>query len=173
MPEVIIIAGPNGAGKTTFASRYFLEEWSQREFVNADEIAREVARPGVAHQRVEMRAARAMLERIDELAGAGTDFMFETTLATLTYARKIARWRQSGYSVSLIYLRLPSVEASIGRVKARIEAGGHGIPEESIRRRFHKSLAYLESVYKSIVDEWYIWDSLDGDFALMQSWDGK
>jgi predicted ABC-type ATPase len=99
--------------------------------------------------------------------------MFETTLATLTYAQKISLWRGSRYSVSLIYLRLPSVEDSIARVRRRVEVGGHGIPEETIRRRFDKSLGYFESTYKSIVDEWYVWDSVDGGFALAKSWDER
>jgi predicted ABC-type ATPase len=72
--------------------------------------------------------------------------------------------------VSLIYLRLPSVETSIVRVARRVEAGGHGIPEETIRRRFDKSIAYFENTYKSIVDEWYIWDSREGAFVVAESW---
>jgi predicted ABC-type ATPase len=171
VPEVIIIAGPNGAGKTTFAIEYVLERRKHLDFVNADEIAREVMRTGLPQLRAETRAARNMLERIDSLVRSGTDFLFETTLATLTYAQKILVWRRSGYVISLIYLRLPSVEASIARVNRRIEAGGHGIPEKIIRRRFDKSAAYLDDIYKPIVNEWYIWDSLEGNFALAQSWD--
>jgi predicted ABC-type ATPase len=171
VPEVIIIAGPNGAGKTTFAIEYVLERRKHLSFVNADEIAREVIDTGSPQLRVETRAARKMLERIDSLVRSGTDFLFETTLATLTYARKIPVWRRSGYVISLIYLRLPSVEASIARVSRRIEAGGHGIPEKIIRRRFNKSAGYLDDIYKPIVDEWYVWDSLEGNFALAQSWD--
>ena len=110
-----------------------------------------------------------MLERIDELVAAGVGFMFETTLATLTYARKIPQWRWAGYAISLIYLRLPSVTVSVDRVRRRVEAGGHGIPEETIRRRFDKSSAYLENIYKSIVDKWYIWDSREGSFTLAES----
>ncbi len=171
MPEVIIIAGPNGAGKTTFASEYLPAERKRFAFVNADEIAREVVQQGLPRRQADIRAARIMLERIDDLVDANADFMFETTLATLTYARKIPLWRQSRYVVSLIYLRLPSVEASIDRVRRRVEAGGHDIPEPTIRRRFDKSIVRLESIYKSIVDRWYIWDSLEGDFALVESWD--
>ncbi len=47
-------------------------------------------------------------------------------------------------------------------------AGGHDIPENVIRRRFAKSLNYLETRYKPIVDEWCIWDSLEGQFALAE-----
>lgn len=168
MPESVIIAGPNGAGKTTFASEY-LSVRSHLYFVNADEIAREVIHCGLSQRQAEMRAGRIMLERIDQLVDAAADFAFETTLATLTYARKIPRWRRSGYVVSLVYLRLWSVEASIDRIRRRVEAGGHGIPEAIIRRRFDRSIACLENTYKTIVDEWYIWDSLEGIFALKES----
>jgi predicted ABC-type ATPase len=171
VPEAVIIAGPNGAGKTTFASEYLPATQQRLVFVNADEISRELRTHDPPHRQVDVRAARIMLERIDQCVAAGAGFMFETTLATLTYARKIPQWRRSGYTVSLIYLRLPTVAASVDRVQRRVEAGGHGIAEETIRRRFDKSSAYLESIYKSIVDKWYIWDSLEGSFRLAESRD--
>lgn len=114
-----------------------------------------------------------MIERIDDFAQTGVDFAFETTLATRTYARKIGLWQRRGYTVSLIYLRLPSIEASIARVRRRVEAGGHGIPEATLRRRFGKSGSYLEKVYKQLVDEWYVWDSLEGAFSLAEAWDRR
>jgi predicted ABC-type ATPase len=167
VPEVVIIAGPNGAGKTTFASEYRLTRQQPPVFVNADEIARELSGQNLSRGQIDMRSARIMLD----LASAGADFMFETTLATLTYAKKIGRWRAVGYSTSLIYLRLPSVEAAIARVKRRVEAGGHGIPEDIIRRRFKKSMNYFENVYKAIVHEWYVRESAEGAFVLAESWD--
>jgi hypothetical protein len=113
VPEVVIIAGPNGAGKTTFAREYMAGTQKHLVFVNADEIARELVYQGLTQEQLDLHAARNMLERIGDLADAGADFMFETTLATLTYAQKIPRWQRSGYSVSLIYLRLHSVEESL------------------------------------------------------------
>lgn len=102
MPQVVIIAGPNGAGKTTFASNYLVGPRAHFSFVNADEIAREVARHGALQRQADIRAGRMMLERIDNLVTARTDFAFETTLATLSYARKIRAWRRSGYIASLL-----------------------------------------------------------------------
>jgi predicted ABC-type ATPase len=166
VPTLIIIAGPNGAGKTTFAREYLLAEERLFEFVNADEIAGAVAIS-------DFEAARVMLRRIDELAEAGADFAIETTLANLTYAQKIPDWRRRGYLVSLVYLRLESVEDSVARVGKRVAAGGHGIPEDTIRRRFGRSMSYFENVYRPIVDEWYIWASQEGAFALINSWDGR
>jgi predicted ABC-type ATPase len=67
---------------------------------------------------------------------------------------------------------LPNVGTSIDRVRKRVAAGGHSVPEYVIRQRFTKSAAYLESHYKPVVDEWYIWDSLEGGFELAEAWDG-
>jgi predicted ABC-type ATPase len=168
VPNLIFIARPNGAGKTTFANEYLSTDERRFEFVNADEIARGLEE---AHVKApsDVLAARMMLERLDDLIKADANVVVETTLASLTYARKIPVWRQQGYLVTLVYLRLPSVEDSIARVRKRIKAGGHGIPENIIRRRFGKSLSYFESIYKQIVDEWYVWHNREGAFSLVET----
>lgn len=171
MQEIIIIAGPNGAGKTSFANEYLPAAREGLVFVNADEIARELDDPNLSKAQLDLRAGREMLSWINALADARTEFMFETTLASLSYARKIPGWQAQAYTVALIYLRLPSVELSIDRVRRRVAAGGHSVPEEIIRQRFAKSVDYLESLYKPLVDEWYIWDSLEGEFQLAEAWD--
>lgn len=118
-------------------------------FLNADEIARELASPTLSKVTLDLRAGREMLVRMDALAAARIEFMFETTLASLTYAQKIPIWQERGYSVALIYLRLPNVEASIARVDKRVAAGGHSIPETVIRKRFAKSLEYFEKALQA------------------------
>jgi hypothetical protein len=95
VPTAIIIAGPNGAGKTTFADRYLLIDERRFEFVNADEIARGSDARGIP-SRSDVAAGRLMLRRVDELVKANANFALETTLATLTYARKIPVWRKKG-----------------------------------------------------------------------------
>jgi predicted ABC-type ATPase len=132
VPTLIIIAGPNGAGKTTFAREYLADDERHFEFVNADEIARSLSQEGTEVSS-DVIAARMMLRRIGELVEAGADFAIETTLANLTYAQKIPTWRKLGYLVTLVYVRLNSVDESIARVRKRIAAGGHGIPEETLR----------------------------------------
>ncbi len=163
MPSLLIIAGPNGAGKTTFAREYLSAEERRLEFVNADEIARGLG----SHS--DFSAARIMLTRIDELVGAGADFVIETTLANLTYAQKIPLWKKQGYHISLIYIRLNSVDVSLARVRKRVEAGGHNIPASTLRRRFDRSQEYFATVYKPLVNSWYEWDSYEGGFSLRNS----
>jgi predicted ABC-type ATPase len=168
MPQIVIIAGPNGAGKTSFAKEYLSDE-IRFTFVNADEIARtSVLHAGVGGLS-DISAGRIMLDRVDSLVDAGADIVIETTLASLTYARKIPVWRARNYNVSLIYLRLGSPDESVARVRRRVAAGGHGIPEETIRRRFDKSARYFETLYKPIVNAWYVRESREGRFVRVDS----
>lgn len=56
MQEIIIIAGPNGAGKTSFANKHFDKPRAQLTYLNADEIARELAAAGSASLQIDVRA---------------------------------------------------------------------------------------------------------------------
>lgn len=171
MKEIIIIAGPNGAGKTSFANEYLPYEREGLLFLNADEIARELLNEGASPASIDVAAGREMIHRIDQVAASGAEFIFETTLATLIYQRRIRQWQRMDYWVSLIYLKLPSVEDAIRRVERRVAAGGHGIPEPVIRQRFMRSLDYLERLYKPIVNDWSVWNSLEGNFEVVEVWD--
>jgi predicted ABC-type ATPase len=166
MPEIIIVAGPNGAGKTSFARQHVDMGLRTFTFVNADEISRELSAKSQTQR--DLQATRLMLEQIDELAARRADFMIETTLAALTYIEKIGLWQRAGYHVSLIFLRLPSADHAVERVRRRVAAGGHAIPEETIRRRFTMGLDFLDKHYKQAVDAWYIVDSLEGSYDLAE-----
>lgn len=52
----------------------------------------------------------------------------------------------------------------------RVSQGGHGIPEDTLRRRFPLSLEYLETVYKPIVDRWQVYASSDEGLILLEEW---
>lgn len=156
MSTAVLLAGPNGAGKTTFIDRFVKRRAETFVFVNPDEVARHL--PGAGAER-DLQAGRLVLERLEALTAARADIVLETTLASRSHAVRIRAWKAAGYRVELIYLKLPSPEASIARVARRVARGGHGIPEESLRRRFPLSLEYLDTIYKPIVDAWEIWES--------------
>ena len=149
--RIIIISGPNGAGKTTFAREYLPNEGNTPTFINADLIA-----AGLDPFNVEaaaFRAGRMVLEMIEACVARGDNFAFETTLSGRGYARMIPLWQKLGYRVQLIFLRLPSPEAAIARVKQRVEMDGHNVPEEDIRRRFDAGWRNLEDTYRPLADE--------------------
>ena len=95
-----------------------------------------------------------------------SDIVLETTLSSRLYARRITQWRAAGYSVVLVYVGLPNVEASISRVAHRVRMGGHDVAESDLRHRFERSRANLE-IYKPLVDRWEVWESRDGTTSLV------
>ena len=159
LPEkrIIIIAGPNGAGKTTFARELLPNEADTLTFINADLIARGL--DPFQPERAAFRAGRMMLEMIDACVHRGENFAFETTLSGRGYARMIPRWQEQGYWVKLYYLTLPSPETAIERVRQRVAMGGHHVPDDIIRRRYHASWHNFESIYQDSVDDWEIWET--------------
>ena len=72
MKRIYIIAGCNGAGKTTASYTVLPEILKCDEFVNADEIARELNPENV--ERVAFEAGRMMLEQINERIRNGIGF---------------------------------------------------------------------------------------------------
>jgi predicted ABC-type ATPase len=164
--KIIIIAGPNGAGKTTFAREYLPNEAACPVFVNADLIAAGLA--PFAPETAAIKAARLMLREIRAHIEAKRSFAFETTLSGKTYATMIPGWRQLGYHITLIFLSLPDAEIAIARVAARVAAGGHNIPETTIRRRFKSGLNNFHQTYKGLVDSWALYDNSRGNPVLIE-----
>lgn len=165
MPTLVLLAGPNGAGKTTFINEFLRERAERFQFVNPDEVARSLRGSGPAR---DLAAGRLVLERLDQLFAERADVVLETTLATRSHAVRIRDWKAAGYRVELVYLRLPSADHSVARVAHRVARGGHGIPEDTLRRRFLLSLEYLETVYKPIVDRWQVYASSDEGLVLLE-----
>lgn len=99
--NLYIIAGCNGAGKTTASFTILPEIINCKEFVNADEIAKGLS--PFQPENVALEAGRIMLDRINYLIGANRSFAFETTLATKSYASKIKKAKEKGYTVSLLF----------------------------------------------------------------------
>ena len=152
-----IIAGPNGAGKTTFAKEFLPFEAQCINFVNADLIAEGLApfRP----ENAAIKAAKIMIQQIDECIRKEEPFAFETTLSGRRYIRKIKEMKAKGYDVVIYFLKLASVDLAIERVKMRVMQGGHNVPEKDIKRRFERSWNNFEHVYKPLVDAWVVFDT--------------
>lgn len=155
--KILIIAGPNGAGKTTFAREFLPAEAECPHFVNADLIAAGLS--PFAPELVAVRAGRIMLDQIHEHVRKGESFAFETTMSGRIYLQLIPSWQTQGYIVKLFFLQLPSSEMAVARVRQRVAAGGHNVPEEVIWRRFDAGLRNFEQLYKPLVDEWVLYDN--------------
>jgi predicted ABC-type ATPase len=164
--RILIIAGPNGAGKTTFARSFLLNEADVSIFINADLIAAGLS--PLQPESEAMQAGRLMLSMIDHHVQRGDSFAFETTLSGRGYSRMIPQWRELGYRVELHFLRLPTPEIAIARVMQRVTEGGHSVPPEVIRRRFHARWYNFENIYRDLVNHWAVWTTVGNRTILLE-----
>lgn len=152
-----ILAGPNGAGKTTFANEFLPVEAECLNFINADLIA--LGLSPFQPTKMALEAGRIMIKQIADCLSKNESFAFETTLSGKGYIKKINEWKKQGYEIIIYYLKIPSVEFAIERVRLRVARGGHNIPEKVIRRRFERSWANFNIFYKSLADSWIVFDT--------------
>jgi predicted ABC-type ATPase len=152
-----IIAGPNGAGKTTLANEFLPIEAECLNFINADLIAQGLS--PFQPDRAAIEAGRLMIHRMDECVRENESFAFETTFSGKGYVRKIKDWKSQGYEIVIYFLKLPSVDFAIERVRFRVTQGGHNIPEDIIRRRFDKSWKNFQETYRHLADSWTVFDT--------------
>jgi len=156
-PRCIVIAGPNGSGKTTFAREFLPIDAGVMHFVNADLIAAGLSplRPSDAA----VAAGRVFVAEIERLATAREDFAFETTLSGRTLLSRLRCWREAGYRLEMIFLRLSSPVVAIRRIATRVRQGGHDVPHDAVRRRFVRGWANFQSDYRPLMHAWAVYDN--------------
>jgi predicted ABC-type ATPase len=166
-PCCIIIAGPNGAGKTTFAREFLPKEAGVVHFVNADLIAAGLSPldPRLAR----LAAGRLVLAELHRLVRARASFAFETTMSGRTYLASLRAWKQLGYRIEIVFLRLDSSEVALRRIAARVRQGGHDVPPADVVRRLARGLA-LFPAYRVLADAWALYDNTGARPVLLEKY---
>jgi predicted ABC-type ATPase len=137
-PVLFVLAGVNGAGKSSIGGH--LLERSGLTWFNPDTFARELmAATGCDQETANARAWAESMRRLNAAIAQRRNHAFETTLGGKTIAAKIPRAKRT-HDVLLWFCGLSSPELHVARVKARVAAGGHPIPEERIRARYPRAL---------------------------------
>jgi predicted ABC-type ATPase len=140
-PVLFVLAGVNGAGKSSIGGH--LLRAAALPWFNADAFARELTAMSWCDQAAaNARAWAEGLRRLDEAITRRRHHAFETTLGGRTMAGRIVRAAAS-HDVLMWFCGLDSPERHIARVRARMAAGGHDIPEARIRERYPRALANL------------------------------
>lgn len=58
----------------------------------------------------------------------------------------IDRAHKNGFEVTLLYVALKNEKIAINRVHERVKKGGHGVPDEVVKKRYSQSNQNLPSV---------------------------
>lgn len=133
---MVLLAGPNGAGKSTLYETRVAPSL-KAPFINADLIQKtELGDPSM-HAAYE--AARMADERREHHLATGQSFATETVFSHPSKLELVDRARAAGFTVMLMHVGVARADLSVERVKARVEEGGHPVPEEKIRARYDRN----------------------------------
>jgi predicted ABC-type ATPase len=159
-PVFLIVAGPNGSGKSSSYRDTEIEQSGRTIWiVNPDVLTLRILEvEGLAL----LEANRAAVERIETWIEASMDVHksvgVETVLSTGKYRRLVAKAKDLGFAVWLIYVVLDTPERNVERVRLRVRKGGHDVPEDKIRTRYARSLAQFPW-FLDQADEAWIYDN--------------
>lgn len=146
-PEVVVFAGPNGSGKSTFTE--LLKP--PMDYINGDEIKKNLKCSDLEAAQLAERQREEHIEQMSE-------FCFETVLSTERNLRLLEKAKERGYFIRCYYILTADPAINIWRVKSRVEAGGHDVPEEKIIVRYDRALALIKDVVK-VCDVCHIYDN--------------
>ena len=160
-----MLAGVNGAGKSSIVGATIRAAGA--DYFNPDEAARALMSANPGHDQVKANAlawqeGKRLLERA---IAERLDFALETTLGGNTIPRLLVDAASQGFEVRMWYVGLDSPQAHIARVRHRVEAGGHDIPEAAIRRRWRHSRQNLIQLLPALTELRVYDNSADADPA--------
>lgn len=135
MRRLDLVVGPNGAGKSTFIAFTLARLLPGSLVVNADEIARQrwpEEPAGHAYA-----AARIAAETRAKLIDLGRSFIAETVFSHPSKLDLLDAAHRAGFIVVLHALLIPE-DLAVERVRHRVRAGGHDVPETKVRGRHRR-----------------------------------
>lgn len=154
-PVVLVFAGPNGSGKTTVTRGLSVFG----TYINADDLKKE-------YELTDLEAAAHAEALRNTLLDGGKDFSFETVMSTERNLLLLKKAKAQGYEVQCVYVLTCNENINVARVRARRASGGHDVPEDKIRARYHRALALLPRLI-DICDKILIYDNSDKPSLIM------
>lgn len=164
-PEIVVLAGTNGAGKSSVAGVVLRQRGG--DYFNPDEEARR-CRANDGELSVGQANARAWAIGVRMLRAAidgRLRFAFETTLGGRTITGLLGKATNVGIPVRVWYVGLETADLHVARVLARVERGGHAIPEDRIRHRYDASRTNLIALLPHLAELKLYDNTRDGDPA--------
>lgn len=137
-PLLFVLAGVNGAGKSSVGGTWIRD--SGMNYFNPDEAAQAIRmESGGSIEEANASAWQEGKERLESAIRKRKNYTFESTLGANTIPRLLTEAAKNGFEVVVWFVGLSSPEQHIARVRARVAAGGHDIPEAKIRERWDGS----------------------------------
>lgn len=146
-PTMIVLAGPNGAGKSTLYDLRVAPRFAG-PFINADIIQRDELKDPSLDASYE--AARIAAKRRASFLEKRKDFVTETVFSHPSKLELVDDARSNGFTVIVMHVSVNTPDVSVARVEARVDEGGHKVPEQKIRDRYARGGALIrEAILKA------------------------
>ena len=155
MNRLDLVVGPNGAGKSTFIALTLAPLLPGSVVVNADEIAAQRWPDNPAAHAYD--AASVAADTRAKLIELGRSFIAETVFSHPSKLDLIGAAHAAGYTVVLHVLLVPE-DLAVERVRRRVQAGGHEVPETKIRQQ-HRRLWALVANAIALADTATVYDN--------------
>lgn len=161
--RLYVLAGVNGAGKSSLGGAalqaagmpYFNPDLAAHALRQADATL-DVAQANAQAWQLGVRGLRRAL------AEGGT-WAMETTLGGRTMPALLMQGAQQGAELHLWFAGLATPELHLQRIRSRVAAGGHDIPEAKVRERFDASRANLVKLMPHLASLRLYDNSAEGD----------
>lgn len=138
-----LYAGVNGAGKSTIYK--VVSQAPDEARINPDEI---LLKNGGDWKNTndQIAAMQECVKKLHQYIKDGVSFNQETTLSGRSIFSTVQKARENGYLIKLFYIGLESADLAVQRVQQRVQKGGHGIDEATVRKRYSVSMTALRTI---------------------------
>jgi len=161
--RIFVVAGVNGAGKSSIGGAALLQR--KLPYFNPDLAARSLLQENPALSITQANAHAWELGRrgLERALREDGNFAFETTLGASTIPDMLLAGARAGAAIHVWYAGLESADLHLQRVRSRVAAGGHDIPEQKVRERYVSSRANLVRLLPHLASLRLYDNSVDND----------
>jgi len=167
--HVVIFAGPNGSGKTSLIDEvkstglqvldkhYPVPE----NFINPDQVSKDLKGEYADQKARDWAAFHTAVRMRDDAINNKLPFAFETVMSHPSRINEMLKLREQGYVVLFAFVATSDPEINVARVKFRFDTGsttGHYVPPDTVRERYHRTLALLPKAVE-IADAIFVYDN--------------
>ncbi|MEX2049474.1 MAG: AAA family ATPase [Gemmatimonadota bacterium] len=140
---IYVIAGTNGAGKSSLAGSMFRARGATT--FDPDDATQRIlaANPTLALERANSLAWHQGVRLLQKAIREAKSYAIETTLGGSTITGLLHSALDERREVRILYVGLEGPDLHVSRVRARVRAGGHDVPEARVRDRYRRSLENL------------------------------
>ena len=88
----------------------------------------------------QLQAQKLVQMARDAAIEVGKSFAYETVMSHPSHVHAARRAVSQGFHVRLVFVTTDDPEINVARVRARVAKGGHDVPADKVRERWHRAM---------------------------------